>query len=253
MTRVLILGGTELANRLVAALREAEPALDIILSLAGRTRNPVLPDCTVRTGGFGGAEGLADYLKAEGISAVIDATHPYAAEISANAAEAARQTDMPCLHLVRPAWTPEPGDNWHPASDNAAAARILDELSSRAPLTVFLTIGRQELAPYLFLMNCAFVVRAVEPPPEEDLPPDAKLVLARGPFTEADELAFLRENGIDILVSKNGGGAATYAKIAAARKLGMPVVMVERPSSPGGAIAGTLEEAVQWIGGRKSG
>jgi precorrin-6A/cobalt-precorrin-6A reductase len=247
MARLLVLGGTELANSFVAAVREAHPDLEIILSLAGRTRDPKLPDCEVRTGGFGGAEGLAEYLKTEGISALVDATHPYAARISANAAEAAKAASVPCLHLVRPEWNREPGDNWHMAADNEAAAGILDELSSNAPLTVFLSIGRQELASYFFRWNCTFVVRSVEPPEADDLPPDAKLVLARGPFGEADELAFLSENAVDILVSKNSGGGATYGKIAAARALRIPVVMVERPALPEGEVVGAVEDAVDWV------
>jgi precorrin-6A/cobalt-precorrin-6A reductase len=133
------------------------------------------------------------------------------------------------------------------AADNEAAAGILDELSSNAPLTVFLSIGRQELASYFFLWNCTFVVRSVEPPEADDLPPDAKLVLARGPFGEADELAFLSENAVDILVSKNSGGGATYGKIAAARALRIPVVMVERPALPEGEVVGAVEDAVDWV------
>jgi len=250
MARLLVLGGTALANRFVAAAREAYPELEIILSLAGRTRDPKLPDCAVRTGGFGGPEGLAAYLKTEAITALVDATHPYAAQISAHAAAAAKAVSVPCLHLVRPEWEAGPGDKWHPAESNEAAARHLDALSAARPLTVFLSIGRQELAPYRELGNCAFVVRSVEPPEEEDLPPGAELVLARGPFCETDEVAFLRERKIDIVVSKNSGGTATYGKVAAARSLGLPVVMVERPALPEGDVAGTVEDAVSWIATR---
>lgn len=250
MARLLVLGGTELANRFVASVREAHPDLEIILSLAGRTRDPKLPDCAIRVGGFGGAEGLAEYLKAEDIAALVDATHPYAAQISAHAAEAAKAASVPCLHLVRPDWVAEPDDAWHRVESNGDAARRLVQLSAERPLTVFLSIGRQELAPYKALGNCTFVVRAVEPPDAGDLPPGAELVLARGPFPEADEIAFLKHRGVDIVVSKNSGGTATYGKIAAARALGLPVVMVERPALPTGEVVGTVEEAVDWISAR---
>ncbi|WP_420402548.1 cobalt-precorrin-6A reductase [Nisaea sp.] len=250
MTRLLVLGGTELANRFVAVAREAWPDLEIVLSLAGRTRNPRLPDCEIRTGGFGGPEGLAGYLETEAITALVDATHPYAAQISAHAAAAANSASVPCLHLVRPEWTASPGDNWQGVESNEVAARCLEELSAAHPLTVFLSIGRQELAPYRFLTNCHLVIRAVETPDEADLPPGAKVVLARGPFSEQGEAVFLRENGIDVIVSKNSGGSATYAKIAAARALQMPVVMVERPALPDGEIVETVEDAVRWVAAR---
>lgn len=250
MARLLVLGGTELANRFVAVVREAYPDLEVILSLAGRTRDPKLPDCGIRTGGFGGPEGLAAYLKTEAITALVDATHPYAARISRNAAEAAKAASVPCLHLVRPEWTVGPGDDWHMVEGNETAARHLGTLSATVPKRVFLSIGRQELAPYKGLGNCSFVVRSVEPPDVGDLPSGAELVLARGPFPEADEIAFLKDRRIDILVSKNSGGSATYGKIAAARILGLPVVMVERPALPGGDVAGTVEDAVDWIATR---
>ncbi|WP_323798150.1 cobalt-precorrin-6A reductase [Nisaea sp.] len=247
MARILVLGGTDLANAFIAALRAAHPDLEIVLSLAGRTRDPKLPDCVIRTGGFGGAEGLADYLRQEGITALVDATHPYAAQISANAATAAAETGTPCLHLVRPAWEQAPGDNWYPATDYEDATRHLDALSQTHPLTVFLTVGRQGLEPFHYLMNGTHVVRAVEQPDEAELPPGARAVLARGPFREADEAAFLKENEIDVIVSKNSGGTATYGKILAARSLRMPVVMVARPPVPEGAIVGDVESALVWV------
>lgn len=247
MRRLLVLGGTDLANSLVEELRQARPDVSIVLSLAGRTRNPELPDCDVRAGGFGGAEGLAAFLRTDEIAAVIDATHPYAAQISANATKAAASAAVPCLHLVRPPWEAVPGDNWHPVPDHAAAADRLEKLSRTRRLSAFLSVGRQELAPYRDLPNCDLVVRSVEPPDSADLPPGARLVLARGPFAEADETAFLRENGIDVLVSKNSGGTATYGKIAAARALGLPVVMVARPAALEGKVVGTVGQALEWV------
>ncbi|WP_193186502.1 cobalt-precorrin-6A reductase [Nisaea sediminum] len=250
MARLLVLGGTELANRFVAAVREAHPDLEIVLSLAGRTRDPKLPDCEIRTGGFGGADGLAAFLKSESITALVDATHPYAAQISANAAEAAKAALVPCQHLVRPEWVAGPGDDWHVVESNDAAARHLESLSATRPLRVFLSIGRQELAPYKTLGNCSFVVRSVESPEEDDLPPGAALVLARGPLSEADEIAFLKDRHIDAIVSKNSGGTATYGKILAARALGLPVVMVRRPPLPVGTVSRTVEDAVHWLAGQ---
>tara|TARA_E500000318_G_scaffold20816_1_gene21349 strand:+ start:889 stop:1644 length:756 start_codon:yes stop_codon:yes gene_type:complete len=247
MARLLVLGGTDLANAFIEALRAAHPDLEIVLSLAGRTRNPKLPDCVIRTGGFGGAEGLAAYLRELDISALVDATHPYAAQISANAAKAASETGTPCLHLVRPAWEQASGDKWHHAKDYEEAARHLDALSQTHTLTVFLTVGRQELKPFHYLMNCTHVVRSVEQPDEAELPPGARVVLARGPFREADETAFLKENEIDVIVSKNSGGTATYGKILAARSLRMPVVMVERPPLPEGEIVEDAGSALNWV------
>ncbi|WP_193171993.1 cobalt-precorrin-6A reductase [Nisaea nitritireducens] len=247
MARILVLGGTDLANAFVTALRVAHPDLEIVLSLAGRTRNPKLPDCVIRTGGFGGTEGLAAYLREEGITALVDATHPYAAQISANAAKAASETGTPSLHLVRPAWEQASGDNWHHAQDYEEAARHLDALSQTHPLTVFLTVGRQELKPFHSLMNCTHVARSVEQPDAAELPPGARVVLARGPFREEHEMAFLKDNAIDVIVSKNSGGTATYGKILAARSLRMPVVMVARPPLPEGEIVGYVESALTWV------
>ena len=249
MAHVLVLGGTDLANAFVTALQAAHPGLEIVLSLAGRTRKPKLPDCVIRTGGFGGVGGLAAYLRAEGIAALVDATHPYAVQISANAAKAASATGMHCLHLVRPPWAQAPGDNWHHARDYKEAAGNLDILSQTHPLTVFLTVGRQELKPFHHLVNCDYVVRSVEQPDETELPPGCRVVLARGPFREADETAFLKGNGIDVIVSKNSGGTATYGKILAARTLRLPVVMVERPPPLEGEIVGDIESALDWIEG----
>ena len=249
MARVLVLGGTDLANAFVTALQAAHPGLEIVLSLAGRTREPKLPHCVIRTGGFGGVEGLAAYLQAEGMAALVDATHPYAAQISTNAAKAASATGMHCLHLVRPPWAQVPGDKWHHARDYKEAAGNLDSLSRPHPLTVFLTVGRQELKPFHHLANCDHVVRSVEQPDDAELPPGCRVVLARGPFREADETAFLKENGIDVIVSKNSGGTATYGKILAARALRLPVVMVERPPPPEGEIVGDIESALNWVEG----
>jgi precorrin-6A/cobalt-precorrin-6A reductase len=240
--RLLILGGTREAHEL-AARAAALPGIEVVSSLAGRTRAPQLPDGNVRRGGFGGADGLARYLDAAAIDAVIDATHPFAATISRHAAEACAAAGRPRLMLVRPLWRREPGDHWIEVADMAGAAAALDGLAAR----VFLAIGRQELAAFAGRRGIWFLVRLVEPP-EAPLPLDAyELVLGRGPFAVADEIELLRSRRIGALVSKNSGGEATYAKIAAARALGLPVVMVRRPALPEGETAASVDDAVAWL------
>jgi precorrin-6A/cobalt-precorrin-6A reductase len=240
--RLLILGGTAeaaaLAKRLAADLR-----LRVITSLAGRTRNPAALQGEVRTGGFGGPEGLAAYLKAEAIGLVVDATHPFAARISDNAEQACRAIGVPRLMLGRPDWQAEPGDRWTEVPSAEAAARALPNLGRR----IFLSVGRQALPAFADLQETWFLVRLIDPP--DDPLPLARhhLILGRGPFDEAAETALLRHHGIDVVVSKNSGGAATYGKIAAARRLGLPVVMISRPPTPGGEVARGVDQALAWI------
>ena len=239
---ILILGGVgearELATRLVAV-----EGLNVVLSLAGRTASPRLPEAQVRVGGFGGAEGLADYMAAERIGLLIDATHPYAARISANAVDAARRTGTRLLVLERRPWERQTGDDWIAARDVAQAAQLLGDQS----LTVFLAIGRQEVASFAGAAQHRYIVRSVEPVDPADLPVDAVTILDRGPFNEAAELRLLRTHGVEIVVSKNSGGAAAYGKIAAARALGIPVVMIGRPTSGTRDCVFSVEEAVERV------
>lgn len=228
---VLILGGTTEARRLAAGLA-ARPGVRVTTSLAGRVARPGALEGDVRIGGFGGAQGLADWLREQRADAVVDATHPFAASITANAAQAARATGLPLVVLRRPGWRPVPGDRWHPVPSLAAAADALPGLGRR----VFLTTGRLGLAAFARLTDLHFVVRSVEPP-EPPMPPDAEVILARGPFTVADELTLLRAHRIDVLVTKDSGGEATAAKLTAARELGLPVVVVRRPPLPPGVTA----------------
>jgi precorrin-6A/cobalt-precorrin-6A reductase len=246
-TRILILGGTAEAAGLARAL-SGEPGVAAITSLAGRTRAPAALPGEVRVGGFGGPEALAGYLQDEAIDLVIDATHPFAAQISRNAAQACEAAGLPRLLLARPPWSPQAGDNWIPAANAEAAAAALPRLGRR----VFLAIGRQELAAFSGMAGLWFLVRLVEAP---DAPPplaEHHLVLGRGPFAIEQELALLREHEIEVVVSKNSGGAGASAKIAAARELGLPVVMIERPSVPESETAETVEAACAWIGARTS-
>ncbi|MFT3973138.1 MAG: cobalt-precorrin-6A reductase [Amaricoccus sp.] len=240
MTHVLILGGTGDARALATRLAGRD-RLRVTYALAGRTRAPETPACDVRIGGFGGTDGLAAWIAAEDVRVLVDATHPYAARISRAAAAAARATGIPLVPLGRAAWEPRPGDRWIPAADMAAAAIAL----GRPPARVFLAIGRQEVAAFRAAPQHAYVIRSIEPVAPDALPPHAETLLARGPFDEAAERRLLTERRIDVLVAKNSGGGATYGKIAAARALGLPVVMVARPAADGGA--GSVEAALRAV------
>ncbi|MEV0085982.1 cobalt-precorrin-6A reductase [Saccharopolyspora sp. NPDC050642] len=240
MTRVLVLGGTGEARKLAERLAE-RPDLRVTSSLAGRVREPQLPLGEVRVGGFGGVDGLADWIRREQVDAVVDATHPFAGTITENAVAAAERAGCPILVLRRTAWRPGPGDDWRAASSLAAAAELLPGLGER----IFLTTGRQGLAHFAAL-DLRFLVRTVDPP-EPPLPPHTTVLLARGPFTVDDELALLREHRIDVVVTKNSGGSMTSAKLTAARELGLPVVVVQRPPQPAAPSAETVEDAVAWL------
>jgi precorrin-6A/cobalt-precorrin-6A reductase len=237
--RLLILGGTTEASAL-ARLLANDARHEAILSLAGRTANPLAQPIATRVGGFGGADGLAHWLEAERIDAVIDATHPYADQISQNAVEACRRLDIPLMSIVRPAWQAEPNDRWQIAADTEAAVRALGP----APRRVFLSLGRQELHLFAAAPQHHYVARSVDAPAPSGLPPDLVVLQARGPFDLDAERTLLRDRRIDIVVSKNSGGAATYAKIAAARELGLTVIMIARPDKPTGNIVTSPQDAI---------
>ncbi|MGW2318541.1 cobalt-precorrin-6A reductase [Streptomyces sp. NPDC001680] len=228
---VLILGGTTEARRLAADLA-ARPGIRVTTSLAGRVARPGAVAGEVRIGGFGGAEGLADWLRTHQVDALVDATHPFAEAITAHAAQAAAVTGVPAVVLRRPGWRPGPGDRWYDVPSLAAAAETLPALGRR----VFLSTGRLGLAAFAPLTDLHFVVRSVEPP-EPPMPPDTEVILARGPFTLAEETELLRVHRIEVLVTKDSGGAATSAKLTAARALAVPVVVVRRPPLPPGVTA----------------
>jgi precorrin-6A/cobalt-precorrin-6A reductase len=233
--RILILGGTTEARQLAGKLAARA---SITLSLAGRTESPVAQGVPVRTGGFGGADGLAAYLRETGTDLLIDATHPYAAQISANAAQAARVAGVPILALRRPGWEPVEGDRWTLVDMFGDAAQALGP----APRRVFLALGRQEVAAFEAAPQHHYLIRSVDPVEPTLAVPDAEYLLARGPFREPDERALLEKHRIEVVVSKNSGGAATYGKIAAARALGLDVVMVRRPDLPDVPSAETVEQ-----------
>jgi precorrin-6A/cobalt-precorrin-6A reductase len=240
---LLILGGTAEARALAAGLA-GRPGLRVVSSLAGRVANPVLPAGEVRVGGFGGADGLARWATAEGVTAVVDATHPFAETISAHAADACARAGLPLLRLARPGWTAQDGDDWRDAASLADAAAMLPALGRR----VFLTTGRQGLAAFAGLGRLWFLIRCVDPP-AGPLPARHEVLLARGPYTFAAERALMRRHAIEVLVTKNSGGSLTEGKLAAARELGLPVVMVRRPAGPATACVATADEALSWVQG----
>ena len=222
--RVLILGGTGEASQLAARLSERLD-LTVISSLAGRVEQPAMPAGIVRTGGFGGVLGLTEYLTMQRIDAVIDTTHPFAAKISSHAELACKQTRVPLIAFERPAWTPQPGDRWVQVPDVESAAVLVNDPNNR----VFLSVGRQELTRFSECRNAWFLIRTINQP-TVPLPQKSKLILSRGPFHLDEERLLLWQEAITHIVSKNSGGAATYAKIQAARELEIEVIMVERPS-----------------------
>jgi len=202
---------------------------------------PVLPEGEVRIGGFGGPDGLADWLTRHRPRAVVDATHPFAAQITSSAARAAAATGIPLLRLQRPGWTPQPGDRWQFVDSLAGAAEAVAGYRS-----VFVTTGRQGVAAFAALPG-RVLVRAVDPP-DAPLPEGTTLLLARGPFSVADERELMREHGVEVVVTKDSGGPLTEAKLSVARELGLPVVLVRRPPLPTGvAVVATVDEALSWV------
>jgi len=239
--RVLLLGGTSEARALAARLH---PGIEVISSLAGRVPDPALPVGEVRIGGFGGVDGLRRWLSEARVDAVVDATHPYAATITANAAAACREVGLPHLVLARPAW--DPGDAIVVSSDAEAAKTVAAERYSR----VFLTTGRSGTAVFVDV-DAWFLIRAVTAPDADTLPRRHQLVLSRGPYCYDDELALLQEHRIDALVTKNSGGAMTRPKLDAASALDIAVVMVDRPPLPEGVTTvSTVDDAADWVSSR---
>ncbi|CAN7226138.1 cobalt-precorrin-6A reductase [Bradyrhizobium sp. LjRoot220] len=241
MIRALILGGTADANLLADNVSRA--GLDAIYSYGGRTRAPANQPLPTRVGGFGGASGLADYIRRERITHVIDATHPFAAEMSRNAVAACADSGTPLIVLERAPWARTSGDNWIEVADIASAVAALPEHRAR----VFLAIGRQHIAPFAARPQHAYTLRFVDPP-EGPLPFDADVIVSRGPFTLEDELEMMQSRGIEWIVARNSGGDGARAKIDAARTLGLPVIMLARPQLPDGPRAESVTEVMQWLG-----
>jgi len=238
---LLLLGGTAEARALA---RRLHPDVDLISSLAGRVPDPALPEGPVRIGGFGGVDGLRKYLHDNAITAVVDATHPFAATITANAVQACAQADVPHLVLARPAW---PHGDAMVVGDDRQAAQTVEDLGYQR---VFLTTGRSGTTAFKD-SEAWFLIRAVTPPDPETLPPHHQILLSRGPYDYDNELALLREHRIDALVTKNSGGSMTEAKLEAAHARNVPVIMVDRPPLPSGVrTVSTVDDAEAWIRAR---
>jgi precorrin-6A/cobalt-precorrin-6A reductase len=242
--KLLILGGSGEAADLARAL-DGDARYDVTLSLAGRTSEPAQLPGRLLTGGFGGAKGLARVLAEERFDVVIDATHPFAVQMKANAVEAGKIAGTKFLAIRRPPWVPREGDRWIMVESLEAAAAAIGE----EPKRVFLTTGRMELAPFRSAPQHLYIVRSVEAPSPKDLPPRVELITARGPFNLADERALLKTRAVDVIVTKNSGGAGAAAKLDAARALSLPVIMVERPRLPEAPSVETVADALLWLEG----
>jgi precorrin-6A/cobalt-precorrin-6A reductase len=241
MTRVLILGGTSDANALACAV--ARVGLDAVYSYAGRTQVPANQPLRVRTGGFGGEDGLARYILEEGITHVVDATHPFAETMTRNAIAACSSAGTPLIALERAAWTEVEGDRWIQVPDlEHAAAALPDETTS-----VFLAIGRQHLAAFAAKPQHRYLLRFVDMA-ENPLPfPSSEIIIARGPFTIEGDLELMRGRRVAWLVTRNSGGGGARAKIDAARSLGIPVIMIARPRMPERRTVSTIDDVMAWL------
>jgi precorrin-6A/cobalt-precorrin-6A reductase len=240
MIRVLLLGGTTEASDLAKAL--ADQGIAGVFSYAGRTGAPVAQPLPLRIGGFGGVEGLVDYLRREGVTHILDATHPFAARISAHAVEAARITGMPLLALERAPWQPGPQDRWRIVPDMAAAVAALPD----APSRIFLAIGRQNLEGFAAKPQHHYLLRLVDP--LESLPlPSAEAIISRGPFTLEGDLDLLGRYRIDLVVAKNAGGSGARAKLDAARLLHLPVLLIDRPALPDRPSVDGAAAVLRWL------
>jgi precorrin-6A/cobalt-precorrin-6A reductase len=240
--RVLILGGSTEASEL-ARLLAADRRFETTLSLAGRTLNPREQPVRTRRGGFGGIDGLVTWLQQEATQAVVDATHPYAAQISFNAVAACQRLAIPLATIFRSSWQPQPDDLWRDVRNVEAAADALGP----EPKRVFLSLGRQELGAFANRPQHHYIARMIDPPDGVALPPDIRLVFDRGPFDLPAETALLKQERIDVMVCKNSGAAAVYPKIEATRGLGIPVVMIARPHKASGDALENPEDAIGWL------
>ncbi len=241
MRNILILGGTTEASAL--AVRLAERGETATLSYAGRVELPRAQPIPTRTGGFGGPAGLIDYIRVNKITHLVDATHPFAAQMSGNAALAAQETGVGLIAFTRPPWHPVAGDDWIRVADIPAAVAAL----AGAPQRIFLALGRLNLDAFAVMPQHRYLLRLVDPPATPPPLPDHVVVVARGPFTEEGDIALMRGHAIDLVVAKNAGGKGASAKLAAARALSLRVLMIDRPPAPRRAEATRLQQVVDWL------
>ena len=240
--RVLVLGGTTEASQIARALSEA--GIAGVFSYAGRTASPMAQPLPTRVGGFGGIRGLVNYLVHEQITHVVDATHPFAAQMSGNAVSACRQTLTPLVAFERPKWAAGPGDVWRNVPDVDAAVTALPD----GPARIFLAIGKQHLAAFAGKPQHFYLLRIVDAP-QAPLPlPNAETILARGPFAADEDLALLKDRRISLVVAKNAGGTGARAKLDAARMLGLPVIMIDRPPLPDRTVLQSIDSIMSWLG-----
>ncbi|WP_312488321.1 cobalt-precorrin-6A reductase [Sphingomonas sp.] len=240
MRHILLLGGTTEASALATAL--AARGERATLSYAGRTEHPRAQAIPTRVGGFGGIEGLADHITREGVTHLVDATHPFAARISANAIAAAELANVPLLALTRPEWVDGTGDRWTRVADTEQAVAALGS----DPARVFLAVGRQTIGDFASALQHFYLLRFVDATAPPALP-HHHLVVDRGPFTLADELALLRDHRIEVIVAKNAGGSGARAKLDAARELGLPVVVIDRPYIPPRPQVSSVAAVLDWL------
>ncbi|SDL11123.1 precorrin-6A/cobalt-precorrin-6A reductase [Franzmannia pantelleriensis] len=238
---VLILGGTSEASALAAAL--AERGIPALFSYAGRVAIPKTQPLPTRVGGFGGVEGLTAFVADNRITHLVDATHPFAEQMSCHAIAAAQRSGIPCLALTRPPWQPQAGDRWQRVAGVEAAVEALSGPAER----ILLAIGRQQLAAFAAQPQHHYLLRLVDAPAVPPPLPHHRVILERGPFTLDGDLALLREHGIERVVCKNAGGAGAIAKLSAARRLGLPVVMIERPALPSRQEVHAVEAVLSWL------
>jgi precorrin-6A/cobalt-precorrin-6A reductase len=237
---ILILGGTTEASALAQAV--AERGFGAVFSYAGRVGTPKAQPLPIRVGGFGGAKGLAAYLRGNAITHVIDATHPFAARMSSNAVRACAETDVALAAFSRPAWQPVKGDQWRHVADIDAAIAALDG----APKRVFLALGRMHLAGFAAQPQHRYLLRLVDDPGAKPLA-NCDVVVARGPFSCKGDMALMQQYDIQLVVSKNSGGTGARAKLDAARDLGLPVLMIDRPVLPARLELDTVSEVLDWL------
>jgi precorrin-6A/cobalt-precorrin-6A reductase len=242
MRHILILGGTLEASALAARL--ADLGERAILSYAGRVERPKPQPVPTRIGGFGGVSGLAAYIRANNVTHLVDATHPFAAQMSRHAVLAAQETGIALVAYTRAPWSPVTGDDWIRVPDIPAAVTALDDPARR----VFLALGRMHLDAFAARPQHHYLLRLVDPPEPPPPLPYHTAVISRGPFTEADDTALMRQHRIDLVVAKNAGGKGASAKLTAARALGLPVLMIDRPAVPARHEATSLQEVLDWLG-----